>query len=150
MFCGIVSSLRAEQRDLAKRAYQGAYLFGVGAVGVAITSFGFRGDCSIAVAPDDFATIPLHQLYFADAREIQSGFPRELWGAARAYQQRSNPIITTRPPSGSRPILDAFSLVAEHKGESAEGSGFGKYHVRAAQDLSLDISGVTLGGRRRG
>ena len=61
---------------------------------------------------------------------------RRSWNASRAFIQRSEQSIGIRPVSATRPILDALSMAAAPKGDSAESSILGSHPLREAQKLS--------------
>ena len=75
---------------------------------------------------------------------------RELWNAAQASGPRSDQLVNDSPFSGARPILDAFSMAADLKGNSAEESVLGSHYLREAQSLSLgDALGLGPAKRMR-
>ena len=90
--------------------------------------------------------MPLPHLHLVGVPGTPREILRVLWGAAHAYQQQSDPHTTIRPSSGSRAILDVFSLATETTDESLQVSELGEHHVRETRQLSLDISGTSVGG----
>ena len=71
---------------------------------------------------------------------------REHWNAVHAYHQRPDQLVSIRPFSGVRPILDAFLMAAELEGESAGTAIMGARHIRDAPASRLDEEQASLGG----
>ena len=69
--------------------------------------------------------------------------PGQLWISSDA------PSANNRRFPGDRPICDAFSVAAELKGESAEGSNFVAHYLREAQSSRLDDDQSSWGGPTR-
>ena len=98
------------------------------------------------LTPGDLKSAPPSELHLVTGPIVQSETIRELWYGARAYSQRSDHRVNLRPPSGDCPILDAFSVAAELKGESVEESSVGKHHLREAQKWSVGGDQASPGG----
>ena len=61
-----------------------------------------------------------------------------LRNASHAYHQRPDHSVDIRPCSGARSILDAFSMAAERRRESAQITISEAHRRREAQSLSFD------------
>ena len=100
----------------------------------------------LVFTPGDLKSAPLSGPRLVSGPNIQGDMLRDLRGAAHAYCQHVDQFLNIRPPSSARPILDAFTMAAELKGESAEESKLETHHLRDAHELSLDTGEASVGG----
>ena len=89
--------------------------------------FSNMGDMVI-VTPDDLKSAPLSAAHSVTSPRRQSDLARELWNAAHEHGRRSGLHVNIRPFSGACPLLDAFSMGAEPKSDSAEESNMDTRH----------------------